>query len=135
MKDCLSIFSLRNVLNETTRVIVSSATLIDPVIVSDTYPVLDSGIIDVDEFISDHTATYISVQISINISTAYYREVLNYKDTDTERLNQLIGSYNWDLIANDYCAVDEACYKFADLFLKFFEVGYSLQKSTNTTKR
>ena len=53
------------------------------------------------------------------VSTAYYREVWNYKNADTEKLTQLIGSYNWDLIANDNCAVDEACYKFTDLFLKF----------------
>ena len=66
MKDYLSNFSLRNVLNEPTRVTVNSATLIDQVIVSVTYPVLDSGAIDVDEFISDHKATYISVQTSIN---------------------------------------------------------------------
>ena len=70
MKDCLSIFSLRNVLDEPTRVTVNSATLIDPAIVSDTYPVLDSGTIDVDEFINGDKATYIS-KISINISTAY----------------------------------------------------------------
>ena len=42
MKDCLSMFSFRNVLNEPTRVTVNSAALIDPVIVSDTCPVLDS---------------------------------------------------------------------------------------------
>ena len=35
MKDCLTIFSLRNVLNEPTRVTINSSTLIDPVIVSD----------------------------------------------------------------------------------------------------
>ena len=106
-------------LNERTRVTVNLATLIDLVIVSVTYPVLDSGTIDVDEFINDHKATYISFQISISISTAYYREVWNYKNADTERLTQLIGSFNWDLIANDNCAVDEACNKFTDLFLKF----------------
>ena len=35
MKDCLPIFSLRNVLNEPTRVTINSSTLIDRVIVSD----------------------------------------------------------------------------------------------------
>ena len=62
---------------------------------------------DVDEFISDHKATYIAIQISIKISTSYYREVWNYKNADTERLNQLIESYtcNWDSIINDNCAI------------------------------
>ena len=90
MKDCLTIFSLRYVLNEPTRVTINSSTLIDPVIVSDACTVLDSGTMDVDEFISDHKATYIAIQISIKISTSYmyYREVWNYRNADTERLNQ-----------------------------------------------
>ena len=92
IKDCLSIFSLRNVLNETARVTINSSTLIDPVIVSDACTVLDSGTMDVDEFIRDHKATYIAIQISIKISTSYYREVWNYRNADTERLNQLIRS-------------------------------------------
>ena len=51
-------------------------------------------------------------------------------------LNQLIGSYDWDLIVNDNCAVDEACNMFTDLFLKFCkECIPCMQKSTNTTKR
>ena len=32
IKDCLSIFSLRNVLNEPTRVTINSSTLIDPLV-------------------------------------------------------------------------------------------------------
>ena len=87
MKDCLTIFSLRNVLNEPTSVTINLSTLIDPVIVSDACTVLDSGTMDVDEFISDHKATYIAIQISIKISTSYYREVWNYRNADTERLN------------------------------------------------
>ena len=49
---------------------------------------------DVDEFISDHKATYIAIQIIIKISTSYNEEVWNYKNADTEKLNQLIRSYN-----------------------------------------
>ena len=79
---------------------------------------------DVDEFISDHKATYIAIQISIKISTSYYREVWNYKNADTERLNQLIESYtcNWDSIINDNCAIGDACSNFIDVFLKFWNV-------------
>ena len=40
MKDCLTIFSLKNVLNEPTRVTINLSTLIDPVIVSDACTVL-----------------------------------------------------------------------------------------------
>ena len=69
MKDCLTILSLRNLLNEPPRTAINSSTLIDSVFVSDACTVLDSGTMGVDEFISDHKATYIAIQISIKIST------------------------------------------------------------------
>ena len=74
---------------------------------------------DVDELISDHKATYIAIQISIKISSSYYREVWNYRNGDTERLNQLIRSYNWGSIINDNCAIGDSCINFTDVFLKF----------------
>ena len=128
MKDCLTIFSIRNVLNEPTRVTINSSILIDPVIVSDACTVLDSGTMDVDGFISDHKATYIAIQISIKISTSYYREVWNYRNANTERLNQLIRSYNWDSIINDNCAIGDACINFTDVFLKFCKECIPCQK-------
>ena len=54
LRDCMSLFDLRNVISEPTRVAADSSTLIDPVIVSDACIVLDSGTMDVDEFVSDH---------------------------------------------------------------------------------
>ena len=70
LRDCISLFNLRNVITDPTRVTANSSTLIDPVIVSDACIVLDSGTMDVDEFVSDHKATYISVQINTNLSTS-----------------------------------------------------------------
>ena len=81
---------------------------------------------DVDEFISDHKATYIAIKISIKISTSYYREDWNYRNT--ERLNQLIRSYNWDSIINDNCAIGDACINFTDVFLKFCKECIPCQK-------
>ena len=119
MRDCISLFNLRNVITEPTRVTANSSTLIDPVIVSDACIVLDSGTMDVDEFVSDHKATYISVQIDTNLSTSYYREVWNYKNADFERLNNLISTYNWNIIINENFTIDQSCARFTDLFLKF----------------
>ena len=119
LRDCISLFNLRNVITEPTRVTANSSTLIDPVIVSDACIVLDSGTMDVDEFVSDHKATYISVQINTNLSTSYYREVWNYKNADFERLNNLISTYNWDIIINENFTIDQSCAMFTDLFMKF----------------
>lgn len=53
------------------------------------------------------------------MSTSYYREVLNYKNADFERLNNLIVTYNWDSIINENCTIDQSWASFTDLFLKF----------------
>lgn len=61
LRDCISLFNLRNVITEPTRVTANSSTLIDPVIVSDACIVLYSVTMDVVEYVSDHKAAYISV--------------------------------------------------------------------------
>ena len=118
LRDCMSLFDLRNVISEPTRVAADSSTLIDPVIVSDACIVLDSGTMDVDEFVSDHKATYISVQIKTNLSTSYYRDIWNYKNADFTKLNNLISSYNWDTM-NENQSIDQNCSMFTDIFLNF----------------
>ena len=47
-------------INEPTRVSDTVSSLIDPVIVSDSFDVLDSGILAVDNSISDHRAIFYS---------------------------------------------------------------------------
>ena len=62
LRDCLSLFNLTNVINEPTRIAENSTTLIDPVLVSDACTVLVSGILTIDNTISDHKATYVSIK-------------------------------------------------------------------------
>ena len=119
LRDCMSLFSLKNVINEPTRVTDNSATLIDPIIVSDVVETLDSGTLDVDGFISDHKATYISIQISINLSNSYFREIWNYKTADFNSLNNLIQNFDLGSIINEMFSVDQACENFTNKFLKF----------------
>ena len=78
LRDGLSLFNLTNVINEPTRIAENSTTLIDPVLVSDTCTVLDSGTLTIDNTISDHKATYVSINIFLNTIRSYYREVWNY---------------------------------------------------------
>ena len=74
LRDCLNLFNLTDVINEPTRVVENSATLIDPVLVSDACIVLESGTIQVDTPISDHKATYVMSQIvTIVIKVIYSR--------------------------------------------------------------
>ena len=117
LADCLYLFSLRNVIN-VTRVSDTASSLIDPVIVSDSCDVLDSGVLAVDNSISDHRATYLSLKIDLNLCNNYYRKVWNYKHADYIRLNELIEQFNWNDVfdSND---VDDICNKFTSVFLGF----------------
>ena len=74
LRDCLSLFNLTNVINEPTRIGPKTSRLIDPIIVSDSCDILDSGTITVDNEISDLKATYVCLQIPICLSQSYYRE-------------------------------------------------------------
>ena len=100
LRDCLSLFSLTNVIDEPTRITPTAVTLIDPVLVSDSCTVFASGILNVDGNITDHKATYVSIRINVNLSTSYYREVWNYKNinADYTTLNNLIEEFNWGVL-------------------------------------
>ena len=89
LRDCLSLYSLNNVITEPTRINEHSSTLIDPCLVSDACIVLDSGTMAVSDIISDHRATYVSIKIDLKLSSSYFREVWDYKHADYERLNDL----------------------------------------------
>ena len=125
--------NLTNVINEPTRIGPKSSRLIDPIIVSDSCGILDSGTITVENEISDHMATYVCLQIPIWLSQSYYREVWNYKNANYEHLNDLIQQCDWASIIIENVSVDESCKKFTRLFLEFCKKMYSLQKSTYTT--
>ena len=119
LRDCLTIFNMSNVINETTRILGNSSTLIDPIFVSESCCVLESGTIQMSNQISDHKATYISLKIHTNLSHSYLREVWNYQNSDYSRLNTSIEQYDWHSIVNDTISVDSACEKFTDIFLSF----------------
>ena len=55
------------------RITPNVATLIDPVLVSDSCIVLESGTLNVDGIISDHKD--FSIRIDESLLTSYYREV------------------------------------------------------------
>ena len=91
--------------------------MIDPVIVSDACPVLDSGTITVEPFIVDHKATYVSIKSSVPFTKSYYREVWIYKHADFEKLNNLISLYCWDSVNNDSTSVDQASLNFTNSYI------------------
>ena len=119
LRDCLSLFNLTNVIKEPTRITPISSTLIDPIIVSYTCTILDSGTLTLDSEISDHKATYVCLQIPISLSQCYYRDVWNYKNANYNQLNDLIRQHDWDSDINETLTVDGCCQNFSRVFLQF----------------
>ena len=108
------LFNLTNVIQEPTRIFGNSSTLINPIIVSDACQVLDSGTFPVDNSVSDHKATFVSVKTETPFNKPYFREVWHYNNASFEELNDKIRQYNWDHVINDTLSVDEAYNNFAE---------------------
>ena len=126
--DCLTLFNLTNVINEPTRTIGNSSTLIDPVIVSDACQVLDSGTISVDIAISDHKATFVSKRTETPFLKSYTREIWNYKNAIFDELNEKIRQHDWDHLIHNQLTVDEACTNFTEAFIKLCESSIPRKK-------
>ena len=67
--------NLKNIITETTRVTDTTTTLIDPILVSQSSDVFDSGVIEIPNPISDHRATFLYVPFSYIRLNVYKRKV------------------------------------------------------------
>ena len=115
LKDIIMLNNLVNIINVPTRVTNTSQTLLDPIVLSETIKVLDSGIVNVPADISDHSATYVFLPFSYNHSTAFKRVVWQYKKGDFCKFNRLISSTDWEFLKND--SLDNACENFTSVFI------------------
>ena len=61
LKNVMALNNLSNLINVPTRKSFNSETLLDPAVVHESVKVLDSGILDVEPSISDHSTTYVFV--------------------------------------------------------------------------
>ena len=119
IRDCLNLFNLTNVINEPTRVVGNSATLIDPVLVSDARIVLESGTIQVDNSTSDHKGTNVSLKSSISLLKSYTREIWNYKNADFDTLNELVCQFDWESVINENLFINQSGTNFTHTFIMF----------------
>ena len=71
LRDVLALNSLNNVISVPTRRTPTSDSHLDPVAVSDSIGVLETGTTDVCNSISDHSATYIHVSFTYNLGHTY----------------------------------------------------------------
>ncbi len=115
LRDLLSLNNMNNIITEPTRITDSSETLLDPIAVSDTINIYDSGIFVTDKVISDHFGTYAYIQIDVQNSIPYKRRMWNYKRADFNRLNDMIGAEDWSFLRGDN--LDTASESFISKFL------------------
>ena len=112
--------NLKNVITEPTRVTDTTATLNDPILVSQSSDVFDSGVIEIPNRFSDNRATFLYVPFSYIRPNVYKRKVWFYKRADYETLNNLILNHDWSFIGNN--SVDDACKIFTDTLLNFLSL-------------
>ena len=119
LKDVLTLNSLNNVISAPTRRTPDSDTVLDPVAVSDSIGVLEAGTTDVYNSISDLSATYINASFTYSLGNTYTRTVWFYKRGDSDKLNDLIGTNNWDFLTEG--DLDTACTNFTSSLMKFIK--------------
>lgn len=113
LKDVLLINSMTNVINEPTR----QQAILDPIIISEDLPFLDSGVLVVPDNISDHRATYISIPFQYDTEGAFNRLIFLYKKANFVLLRQKLSNFDWDCLREG--TLDEACAKFNNIFLEY----------------
>ena len=71
LHDILLINSMQNVISDVTR----QNAILDPIIIFDDMPYIDSGVIDTSNYISDYKTTYIILPVHYEIQNTYTRLV------------------------------------------------------------
>ena len=113
LKDVLLINSMTNVITEPTR----QQAILDPIIITEDLPFLDSGTLDVPDNISDHKAKCIIITYKYDTEGAFSRLIYLYKKANFTLLKQKLSNFDWTCLRQG--TLDEACSKFNDIFLDF----------------
>ena len=106
-------------ITEPTRITETTSTLLDPILVTDEIINLHSGVTSVDNFISDHSLTFLHCQHENTANTTYKRKIWLYKEADLQNLNEAINLFNWNYFFENYHDVDIAAKKFGDKLMEF----------------
>ena len=106
-----------NVISKPTRVSETFATLLDPILISNTVHTLHSDTLDVESSISDHKATLVIINFCNTQRPCSKRKIWYYVRVDFNQLNLLIDNENWDFIDN--LNLDEAINRFSCILMNF----------------
>ena len=123
LNEIIQFYNLTNHISEPTRVDLNSgtATLLDPVLVSQDAVVLFSEVIDVNRTISDHQATKVYIKVPHDMNSCYKRTVWLYKHADFNSINLEIENYDWVNFFSQFENIDVTCKQFTEQILNIFQ--------------
>lgn len=120
IKDIFIINGLVNVINKPTHFDsrTGSTSLIDPILITDSVPMIDCDTLPIDRNVSDHDGTYVSISCGYSTGKTYKRNVWDYKNGNYEAMKDEIRLTNWEHLIDSEPDINLSCSKFADRFLK-----------------
>ncbi|CAC5384273.1 unnamed protein product [Mytilus coruscus] len=94
-----------------------NTSLLDPILVTDSIPVVDKDTIPIDRGISDHDGTYVTIDCGFTSSRTYKRTIWDYKNVDFDLMNQMVLGSNWEHLISDADNINVACTNFTKSLL------------------
>lgn len=119
LRDIIMINNLTNLISCPTRVTHNSSTLLDPILVTNDIQFFDSGVIEVDENISDHRITYLTISLGYSLKKSFKRQIWLYEQSDFNKLNNLINLFDWETFFSRFSDANIATTSFTDKILQF----------------
>ncbi|CAC5379465.1 unnamed protein product [Mytilus coruscus] len=119
IKDVIFINGLINIIDKATDfdTRTSSSSLLDPILVTDSIPVLDKDTIPIDRGISDHDGTCVTIDCGFSKSRTYIRSIWDYKRGDYDLMKQKVLNTNWEILISDASDVHVAATNFTNTFI------------------
>ena len=119
IKDIIFINGLSNIINKPTHfdTRTGNTSLLDPILITDSIPVIDSDTIPIDRQYSDHNGTYVTIKCGFSNLRTYKRTIWDYKHGDYELMKQKIIDAKWDDFITDASNIHVACTNFTNVFL------------------
>ncbi|CAC5426021.1 unnamed protein product [Mytilus coruscus] len=94
-----------------------SSSLLDPILVTDSIPVLEKDTIPINRGISDHDETYVTIDCGFSKSRTYIRSIWDYKRGDYYLMKQKVLNTYWENLISDASDVHAAATNFTNTFI------------------
>ena len=131
--DILTVYRLTNLFVNPTHFSGNSEALIDPILVTDSIPVIDSYTMPIDRSISDHDGTYMNVTIhsGYDHKISFTRDDWNYKRAHYDLMKSKIKEVNWYELIYKTTEINTACKNNRQLHGHLY-IMYSIAKNNYT---